>query len=218
MTAAHKTPNLPLTGFRIAILATHGFEKSELVEPRSALLERGAECEIISLEPGEIKSWSKGQWSEAMKVDRILRQAHPEDYDALILPGGVLNPDSLRLHEGVTAFVGYFLSSGRPIGAICHGPQILIDTGLLAKRHLTSWPSVKTDLRNAGAIWYDREVVVHDGLVTSRKPADLPAFIAALVQELQTFGGEKGARTDVAKAPRDRKLPLPDDKAITPYI
>ncbi len=207
-----------LEGHRVAILATDGFEKSELLEPREALLNAGARVDVVSLKAGEIKSWSHGEWSDSVPVDLTLMQAVAQDYQALVLPGGVLNPDSLRTQEEVIEFVREFLTSGRPIGAICHGPQVLIDTGLLRGRHLTSWPSLKADLRNAGASWTDREVIIDENLVTSRKPADIPAFNAALVEKIREFGEEKKSANLDPRHRKSHKVSPRDEKPLTPYI
>lgn len=172
-----------LKGQKIAILATDGFEQSELLEPKKALEDAGAEVEVISLKSGSIKGWQHTDWGKSVKVDTVLADAHAEDYNALMLPGGVMNPDKLRMEPEVIEFVQEFFIAGKPIAAICHGPQVLIETKLLRGRTLTSWPSLKTDLSNAGAQWVDAEVVVDRGLVTSRKPADIPAFNAKMINE-----------------------------------
>lgn len=173
----------PLTGCRVAILATHGFEQSELLDPKEALEDAGAEVHVISPETGHIRGWSQGNWGESVHVDVGLSEANPEDYDALVLPGGVMNPDSLRRIPEAVDFVRAFVDGGKPIGAICHGPWTLIETEGLAGRLVTSWPSLRTDLINAGARWVDEEVVTDRGWVTSRKPADLPAFNRKLIEE-----------------------------------
>ncbi len=174
-----------LTGKKVAILATDGFEKSELLVPKKALEQAGAEVSVVSPKSGKIKSWDKKDWGEAVSVDVTLEEASPEDYDALVLPGGVMNPDTLRINEKAVNFVKAFTTSGKPIGAICHGPWTLIETGFVDGRKMTSWPSLKTDLENAGAVWVDEEVVVDNGLVTSRKPDDLPAFNKKLIEEIK---------------------------------
>ncbi len=174
---------MTLEGKKIAILATNGFEQSELFEPKEALEKAGAEVEVVSPEKGEIKGWSKGDWGKKCSVDKTLDEANAEDYDGLLLPGGVINPDKLRTEESAVQFVQSFVDSRKPIAAICHGPQILIETGCVAGKTMTSWPSIKTDLRNAGANWVDSEVVTDNGLVTSRKPDDIPAFNKKMVEE-----------------------------------
>jgi protease I len=187
-----------LNGRRIAILATDGFEHSELMEPRTALKNAGAEVHVISLEAGSIKGWKDKDWAGTVKVDLTLADADPDDYDALMLPGGVINPDVLRMNEDAIDFVCSFLEDNKPIAAICHGPQILIETSILGGRRMTSWPSLKTDLMNAGAEWVDEEVVVDQGLITSRKPEDLPAFNEKMIE---VFAGiEPEARGSVEDA------------------
>jgi protease I len=165
-----------LSGFRVALLATDGFEQSELIEPRSALRDAGADTEVISLKGGKVTGWSKKEWANEVEVDQILDEADPKDYDGLVLPGGVINADALRVDPRAVAFVKAFVDAGKPIGVICHGAWTLIEAGGVRGRKLTSWPALKTDLLNAGAKWVDEEVVVDGQLVTSRKPDDLPAF------------------------------------------
>ncbi|MDX1642801.1 MAG: type 1 glutamine amidotransferase domain-containing protein [Thermoanaerobaculia bacterium] len=176
-------PEQALNGKRIAIVATDGFEQSELFEPLEALRTAGAEVDVIAPEAGSIRGWNHGEWGREVTVDRTLAEADPDDYDSLVLPGGVMNPDKLRMREDATRFVRAFFKEAKPVAAICHGPQILIDCGVLEGREVTSYPSIKMDLKNAGARWVDREVVVDQGLVTSRKPDDLPAFIAKTIEE-----------------------------------
>jgi protease I len=171
-----------LSGMRVAILATDGFEQSELFDPMKALEEAGAEVDIISLKYGDIKAWSDGNWGKTIEVDKVVKDAHASDYDAIMLPGGVLNPDRLRIDQDTINFVKDFTSSGKPVAAICHGPQTLIETGFVKGKKMTSWPSLKTDLTNAGAKWEDSEVVVDNGLVTSRKPADIVAFNKKMIE------------------------------------
>lgn len=176
-------PETSLEGCRIAILATHGFESSELFEPKEALEDAGAEVHVIAPESGEIKSWKMKTWGEPAHVDLLLDDANPEDYDALVLPGGVMNPDALRINPLAVDFVRAFVEAGKPIAAICHGPWTLIEAGAVRGRVLTSWPSLRTDLINAGAKWVDEEVVADKGLITSRKPSDLPAFNRKMIEE-----------------------------------
>jgi protease I len=171
-----KSKSDTLKGKKIAILATDGFEQAELFEPKKALENAGAEVEIISFKTGKIKSWNKGNWGKSIAVNHALDDAHSDFYDALLLPGGVINADKVRGTESAVRFVKDFVDGGKPIAAICHAPWILIEAEVVKDHHLTSWPSLQTDLRNAGAEWTDEEVVVDEGLVTSRKPDDIPAF------------------------------------------
>jgi protease I len=173
-----------LANKRVAIVATHGFEQSELVEPKKALEQAGATVDVISLAPGSIRGWRHGNWAEELPVDAVVAEVDADDYDALVLPGGVMNADRLRTHDDVLAFVRAFFDQGKPVGAICHAPWTLIDAGVVKGRHLTSWPSLRQDLLNAGATWTDEEVVAERGLVTSRKPDDIPAFNRKLLEEI----------------------------------
>lgn len=174
-----------LDGRKVAIIATDGFEESELTSPKAELEREGARCEVLSLHQGTIRGWKDGSWSGEVKVDHLVADSISDDYDAVLLPGGVMNPDQLRREEDVVRLVQEFFDAGKPIAAICHGPQVLIETGELDGRRLTSWPSLKTDLVNAGADWVDAEVVEDQNLVTSRKPEDLPAFNAKLLEAFQ---------------------------------
>ena len=173
-----------LKGKKVAILTETGFEEVELTSPMQALKEAGAEVEVVSPQKEKVKAWNHDHWSIELNVDQNIDDANVDAYDALVLPGGVLNPDKLRTNKNAVAFVKDFLDSGKPVAAICHGPQTLIETGLLDGRTMTSYPSVKTDLVNAGVDWVDREVVVDNGLVTSRSPKDLPAFNKKLIEEI----------------------------------
>ena len=173
-----------LQGKKVAILTETGFEEVELTSPKQALEEAGAEVQIISPQKETVKAWDHDHWSIELKVDKHIDDAQVDDYDALMLPGGVLNPDKLRTNKNAVNFAKDFIDSGKPVAAICHGPQTLIETGLLDGRTLTSYPSIKTDLENAGADWVDREVVVDNGLVTSRSPKDLPAFNRKMIEEI----------------------------------
>jgi len=173
-----------LKGKKIAILAADGFEQSELMGPRKALDEAGAKTEVISMKSGKIKGWNHADWGEWVSVDRTLENTNPSDYDALVLPGGVINPDHLRMDSKAVNFVRKFVTSGKTIGAICHGPWTLIETGALAGKTVTSWPSLKTDLKNAGANWVDKEVVTDGQFITSRKPDDIPAFNRAMIESV----------------------------------
>lgn len=171
-----------LTGLKVAALVEHGFEQSELLEPRKALEEAGARVDVVSPVEGAVKGWRHGMWVDEVKVDQPLADARPDEYDALLLPGGVFNPDRLRMNDRAVQFVKSFATSNRPIAAICHGPWTLIEADAVRDRRVTSWPSLKTDLRNAGAIWVDGEVIEDRGLITSRKPDDIPAFNRKMIE------------------------------------
>lgn len=175
-------------GRRIAMLATDGFEQVELTDTRSLLEKAGATVEVIApaktQKEGEIRGWKFKEWGDPVKVDVPLDQAKPQDYDALVLPGGVINPDKLRMDDKAVAFVKSFAASGKPLAAICHGPQLLINAGLVQGKRLTSWPSLKADLQNAGGRWEDSEVVTDQQFITSRKPEDIPAFSEKVIQAL----------------------------------
>ncbi|HUA24763.1 MAG TPA: type 1 glutamine amidotransferase domain-containing protein [Steroidobacteraceae bacterium] len=186
-----------LNGMRVAILAAEGFETAELTEPRKALQDAGAETRVVSPAKGEVQGWKHFDKGERIRVDVPLEQADAAEFDALLLPGGVANPDQLRMMPRAVQFVRAFFETGKPVAAICHGPWTLIDAGVVRGRTLTSWPSLKTDLLNAGAVWVDREVCVDHGLVSSRKPADIPAFNQKMIEE---FAGGRQARE--AAAPR----------------
>jgi protease I len=166
---------------RIAILATDGFEQSELMKPRQLLKDAGYDVDVVSLKAGDIRGWDKKDWGESVAVDVKLSDASPDDYAALVLPGGVINPDAMRIEPDAVAFVRAFDKAGKPLAAICHGPWMLIESGAAKGRQVTSWPSVRTDLTNAGAVWKDAEVVTDAHLITSRKPADIPAFARAVM-------------------------------------
>jgi protease I len=172
-----------LKGKRVAALVDNGFEQVELTEPKKALEQAGAMVDIVSPQTGEVKGWNHKEWGEKVRVDRPLDQARPDEYDALLLPGGVMNPDKLRANTKAVEFVKGFVTSGKPIAAICHGPWTLIEAGGVRGRKVTSWPSLQTDLRNAGATWVDETVVTDNGLVTSRKPDDIPAFNKKMIEE-----------------------------------
>ena len=171
-----------LNGKKIAILATDGFEQVELMEPRKALDNEGATTVIISPKSGEIKGWKFKEWGESVKVDKTLENANPNDYDALVLPGGVMNPDHLRMDAKAVNFVRQFVSTGKPIAAICHAPWTLVEADAVRGKTVTSWPSLKTDLKNAGAKWVDQEVVTDGQFIFSRKPDDIPAFNRAVIE------------------------------------
>lgn len=175
-------PDQTLSGRKVAVLATDGFEQSELEKPVEALKAAGADVEIVSPKPGQIQGMEHDQKGRLVSVDRELAQADAASYDALVLPGGVANPDTLRIAPRAIDFVRSFAEAGKPIAAICHGPWTLINAEAVEGRRMTSWPSLEADLRNAGAEWVDEEVVVDRGLVTSRKPDDLPAFCEKMIE------------------------------------
>ena len=187
-----------LQGKKIAFIATEGVEQAELTEPWKAVEKAGGQPELISIEDGEVQAWEHFDKGGSFKVDKTIEEAQPADYDGLVLPGGVANPDQLRTDENVVSFIRDFAASGKPIGVICHGPWTLIEAGVVQGRTITSWPSLQTDLRNAGANWVDQEVVVDAGLVSSRKPDDLPAFNAKIVEEFA-----EGRHADSAQKTKD---------------
>ena len=175
-----------LTGKKVAILATDGFEQVELTDPKKNLEDEGATVMVLSIKPGEggkegeIKGWDKTDWGKSVKVDGLVYAAKTDEFDALVLPGGQINPDKLRVDKQAVAFVKSFVESGKPVAAICHGPWVLVEADVVKGKTLTSWPSVSTDLKNAGANWVDKEVSVDGNLITSRKPDDIPAFSRAI--------------------------------------
>lgn len=172
-----------LQGNKVAILVENGFERIELSDPREALEEAGAQTQIVSPVEGKVKAWEFTDWGADYSVDVPLAQAAAQDFDALLLPGGVINPDTLRTNQQAVGFVKDFFQAGKPVASICHGPWTLIEAGVVKGRQMTSWPSLKTDLKNAGANWVDQEVVVDQGLVTSRSPDDIPAFNDKMIEE-----------------------------------
>jgi protease I len=184
-----------LDGKTVAFLATHMVEEAELVDPLRMLADAGAETVLISPEAGEIQSFHdlERSFGDTYAVDATLDDARVGDFDALVLPGGVGNPDLLRTNPHAVSFVREFFESGKPVGVICHGPWTLVEAGVLRGRTITSWPSLQTDIRNAGAEWVDREVVVDQGLVSSRKPDDIPAFAAKLIEEIREGRHERAA-------------------------
>lgn len=171
-----------LQGRKIAILTENGFEEAELTSPKAALEKEGATVDIVSPASGKVRGWNHGNWSIELVVDVPVEEADPDDYDALMIPGGVINPDRMRRSRAAVDFARSFMKAGKPVAAICHGPQLLIETGTLDGRTLTSFPSIKTDLLHAGANWIDQEVVTDGGLVTSRSPADLEAFNPEMIR------------------------------------
>ncbi|WP_026260086.1 type 1 glutamine amidotransferase domain-containing protein [Segetibacter koreensis] len=173
-----------LSGKKIAILTEKGFEEVELTSPKKALEEAGATVDIVSPEQS-VRAMKEKDWSIELPVDVNVKEAKQEDYDGLLIPGGVINPDLMRINEDCVKFVRSFFEAGKPVAAICHGPQLLIEAGVVSGKTLTSYPSIKTDLKNAGANWVDKEVVVDNGLITSRSPKDLPAFNKKIVEEFR---------------------------------
>ena len=178
-----------IQGVRVAILATDGFEQVELLEPRKALDQAGATTKVVSPKKDKARGWKFTEWGDEVKVDVPLSQARPDDFDALLLPGGVINPDALRMNPDAVAFAKSFFEAKKPVAAICHGPWTIIETGYAKGRRIASWPSLKTDLHNAGAEWTDKEAVVDGNLVSARKPDDIPAFNRAMIE---VFGAAKG--------------------------
>lgn len=174
-----------LSGKKVAILATDGFEEDELIKPRDYLQDKGAKVDVVSIKEGSIRAWHFTNWSQEVPVDRTVDECSVDDYDALILPGGQINPDKLRMNEQAVAFVRDFFHSGKPLAAVCHGPWMLIEAGVVKGLTVTSFPSLRTDLKNAGAEWVDKEVVTQQGVITSRNPGNLDAFSAKIAEEIR---------------------------------
>jgi protease I len=192
-----------LQGKRVAFLATDMVEQVELVEPWNAVKAEGAEVELISLEEGEIQGFNHYDKADKFKVDRTAEEARADDYDALVIPGGVGNPDTMRTDENAVQLVRDFFEQGKPVGVICHGPWMLVEAGVVRGRKVTSWPSLQTDIRNAGGNWVDEEVVVDQGLVTSRKPDDLPAFNKKIIEEFaEGIHEEQAQQTQAQTTPK----------------
>ena len=181
-----------LDGLTVAILVTDGFEQVEMTEPRHALDEAGADTRLVSPTDGEVRAWNFTDWGDSFAVDVPLAEARPDAFDALLLPGGVINPDQLRAQPEAVAFAKAFFDAGKPVASICHGPWTIIETGAARGRRMTSWPSLRTDLENAGAEWVDQEAVVDRGLVTSRKPGDIPAFNREVIALFAGAGAAAG--------------------------
>ena len=177
-----------LNGLKVAILITDGFEEVEMTKPRKALDEAGAQTSVVSPKPDKVRSWNHKEWGSEFPVDTKLESARPDDFDALLLPGGVINPDRLRMDPNAVAFAKAFFEAGKPVAAICHGPWTVIEAGAARGRRIASWPSLKTDIRNAGAEWVDQEVVVDGNLVSSRNPNDIPAFNREMIKLFSQAG------------------------------
>jgi protease I len=173
-----------IKGKKIAILATDGYEQVELTDPKRDLEKAGAKVDVLSIKPGQIKGWDRTDWGKSVKVDHLVNDVRATDYDALVLPGGQINPDKLRTDRNAVAFIKQFVESGKPVAAICHGPWSLIEADVVKGKTVTSWPSVHTDLKNAGANWVDKEVVQDGNLITSRRPEDIPAFNNQIIETL----------------------------------
>jgi protease I len=176
--------NKKISGKKVAILATDGYEQVELTDPKKNLEKAGATVEVISIKTGKIKGWDHTNWGKSVKVDHLVSDVKPDDYDALVLPGGQINPDKLRTDQKAVNFIKEFVKTGKPVAAICHGPWGLIEADVVRGKTVTSWPSIRTDLKNAGAQWVDKEVVQDSNLITSRKPEDIPAFSEKLIDVL----------------------------------
>lgn len=192
---------------KVAILATDGFEQSELFEPLKALKDAGVSVKIVSLKKGKIKGWNENDWGQEIEVDLRVDDANVKDFDALVLPGGVINPDKLRIHRDAIRFIQKFAEASKPIAAICHGPWTLIEAGLVDGKEMTSWPSLKTDLTNAGAKWIDKQVAVDGLLITSRNPQDLPAFNQKIIDFLSQDMGKKMADVEIARDSKSNEQP-----------
>ena len=190
-----------LQGKKVAILATDGVERVELLEPRKALDAAGARTVVVSPKSGSIKGWEHDHWGDSITVDQSLDDARADQFDALMLPGGVMNPDHLRQNERAVQFVRSFFDAGKPVAAICHAPWMLVEADVVNGRTITSWPSLRTDIMNAGAEWVDREVVTDEGLVTSRKPDDIPAFSRKMIEEFAE-GVHEAQRTTSSRGSR----------------
>jgi protease I len=185
-----------LEGIRVAILVDKGFEQEELTRPRKALEEAGATTEVISPQKDRVRAWNHTEWGDEIEVDAPLERAVPEDYDALLLPGGVMNPDKLRMEDQAVRFVSRFFEANKPVAVICHGPWTLIEAGVVRDRRITSYPSLRTDLENAGAIWLNEQVVVDGNLISSRNPDDIPAFNERMIEVFGELGRREQALED----------------------
>lgn len=204
-----------LKGQRVAALLTDGVEQVELTEPMKALQEAGAEVKIVALKSGKVKAWDFDHWGEEFDVDLTIDHANPNDFQALLLPGGVMNPDTLRMNEKAVQFVRQMVRSGKPVASICHGPWMLVEADVVEGRTLTSYPSLQTDIRNAGGKWVDQEVVVDQGIVTSRNPNDLPAFIRKMIEEFRE-GDHDRALADAVEQASEESFPASDAPSWSP--
>jgi len=206
----------PLKGKKVAIIAADMVERVELEKPREALEQAGATTELLSIKPGEIEAFDHFDKAKKIKVDRLVEEADASEYDALMIPGGVGNPDQLRGDENVVSFVREFFEAGKPVAAICHAPWVLVEAGVVRGRTLTSWPTLQTDIRNAGGNWVDKEVVVDGNLVTSRKPDDIPAFNRKMIEEMaegRHQGGKAVGGKSQEGAPRTGRKPSPGERS-----
>jgi len=194
--AGENAMNGPLEGRKIAILVEEGFEQEEMTEPRQVLEDAGAGTDLVSPQKDEVRGWKHTEWGDGFEVDVPLNEATPDDYDALLLPGGVMNPDRLRKNPEAVRFVRAFFDAGKPVAAICHGPWTLIEADVVRGRTMTSYESIRTDLKNAGAHWVDQEVVVDGTLITSRKPDDIPAFNRAMIEEFSQASHPAGSGSE----------------------
>ncbi len=203
-----------LNGKKIAVLVTDGFEQSEMVSPKEALEKAGAEVHIIAPSGEKVRAWDEEDWGETFRVSAPLKKADPDAYDALLLPGGVMNPDKLRRDKRAVDFVRSFVEAGKPVAAICHAPWTLIEAGVVPGRRMTSWPSLQTDLRNAGAEWVDEAVVVDQGLVTSRKPADIPLFIRKVIEEFGEGVHPRMREPEAVQQEHEQQQQAPQEKTV----
>lgn len=190
-----------LSGKKVAILAADGFEEVELTKPRKALDDAGAKTSVVSIKSGKIQGMNHADKGATVDVDLTLAEAKPQEFDALLIPGGLMNPDTLRSTDEALEFVRHFFRQGKPVAAICHAPWVLIDAEVVSGRTITSWPAIRTDVRNAGATWVDQDVVVDNGLVTSRKPDDIPAFNEKMIEEFAEGRHDVAARPDAKRRP-----------------
>jgi protease I len=189
-----------LQGKRVAAIVADGFEQIELLEPKGALEAAGAQVDVISPQTASVRGWNHTEWGDAVRVDRAIDDVWPADYDALLLPGGVMNPDRLRTSSKAVKFIHDMFDAGKPIAAICHGPWTMIEAGVVRGIRMTSYPSIKTDLKNAGANWVDEQVVVDRGIVTSRKPDDIPAFNQKMIEEFREGQHGRAGKREKARA------------------